>query len=146
MPVEYVLKRGLPPNLAEKFERGQYSHVILISHRRGSGGDPLEQVVICMSRRHEYIDPNGGDENPGGEDPNDWRSLEGDDVDEGLKSESPEGGCTDLEAFKDVDASIQTSYRRCKTTGDLCYLLITQTRRTCVRLGGSAQGLALCSA
>lgn len=144
---KFHVKRGLPPRLPDLFEEGRVAHVVIITHKRSPCGDPVEHVVMCMSRRHEYLPPSGIDENPTGEDPVDWEEILGDRYEEPesvavAKGEKPDDAAA---SFKDVNTTIQTSYRKCKQTGDLCYLLITGSRKTCLRIGGNASGLALCS-
>lgn len=169
---EILLKRKLPDDIYDKFEKGRIAHVVLVTRRR-ENGVWKERLIICMSSKHEYIDQNGGDGNPNGEDPGDWERLLGDaDDDEEeveLKiSEPPDVGVDPMKESRStnemtpneelavamtvageadvatIDARLSTSYRKCKQTGKKCYLLITETRRTCKDIGGSGAGLSLC--
>jgi hypothetical protein len=179
---KFYLKRRLPDNIVERFEDGSLAHVICITHKYVDGRWQ-ENVVTCMSSRHEYIDRDGRDDNPGGDDPEPWSDLLGtpDDLPDYGKDGCGEpadrdpwaqAASTDTASANPAEtpnpatlapaaatatptalgqmaaqlqASLSTSYRKCKTTGLRCYLLVTSSRLTCRKVGGSATGLPLCS-
>lgn len=150
-----VFKRDLPENLEEKFNDGRIAHIIMVTHKIVDG-EWQEHHIVCMSPRHEFTDAEGR-EAMDGEDAQDWSELEGEpDLIENTKAAA--GGSAAAAETIGSDApspivnpptgiqpiQLSTSYRKCKSNGQRCYLLSGPSGQTCRYIGGSATNLPIC--
>lgn len=151
-----VFKRDLPENLEEKFNDGRIAHIIMVTHKIVDG-EWQEHHIVCMSPRHEFTDADGR-ELMYGEDAQSWAELEGepDLIEDGDgKAAYASAGATETigtdapSAIVNPPTGIQpiqlsTSYRKCKSNGQRCYLLSGPSGQTCRYIGGSATNLPIC--
>jgi hypothetical protein len=155
---QVLFKRGLPKNLEEMFNDGRIAHIVLIT-RKLVDGEWQERHVVCMTPRHELVDAEGRKLPIGAEDQAGWDEVEGEPDEAGAggygepsaRAYAAVGAATD-DAEPAISAptgttvmQLSTSYRKCVSDGQRCYLLTTSSGQTCRHIGGSANNLPLCN-